>query len=156
MAELNGTYQFETFDFEGFSEGKRFALVEAKERFTFDNEKKKYTDELEGINLEIEIVEDEMEYNIFGNTEKGVNAKVRFKMYVDNENANIEEYLSLIGGGFTPKEIFISEVTDARIREVRQGNKKPKKELVVRGDITDDQSNSFKTDNFFNDEYQNV
>ena len=47
-------------------------------------------------------------------------------------------------------------MTDARVKEVKQGNKKPKKELVVRGDITDEKSNSFKTNQFSDDEYQNA
>ncbi|PTJ62989.1 hypothetical protein BUZ77_12780, partial [Staphylococcus saprophyticus] len=126
MAEINGTYRFETFDFEAFAEGKRFILVSATKRKVYDEQKKKYTDEIEGVNLEVEIASDEMEYNIFGKTEKGVNSKVRFKMYVDDEDANIEDYLALISDdSFAPKEIFISEVTDARIKEVKQGNKKP-------------------------------
>ncbi|PTJ62927.1 hypothetical protein BUZ77_12795, partial [Staphylococcus saprophyticus] len=72
--------------------------------------------------------------------------------------ANIEDYLALISDdSFAPKEIFISEVTDARIKEVKQGNKKPFKELVVRGDITGEKSNSFKTNQFSDDdEYQNA
>lgn len=135
MAKLQATYNFETFDFNGFKEGKRFALIKADERYKYDKDNNSYTDELSGVTLELEIVTDEMTYQMYGREEKGVNEKVRFTMYVDNPKANIDDYNEMLSDGFQLNEVFITKVDSARLKNHRVG-KKTEKRLVVIGDIS--------------------
>ena len=146
MDAIQGTYPFETFDFKGFMQEKRFVLVDVKANYEYDEQKGGYDkDKFKGLKLEIEIAQDLMDYQLYKETKKGVNEKARFQLIVDDASVEIEDYLDMIGDTFNPKEVFITEVDSARLRTVSQGKRKLK-QLIVIGDISDDSSQSILTD----------
>lgn len=71
MDAIQGTYPFETFDFKGFMQEKRFVLVDVKPNYEYDEQKGGYDkDKFKGLKLEIEIAQDLMEYQLYKETKK--------------------------------------------------------------------------------------
>lgn len=80
-------YLFEVFDFEEFSKEKRFITISAEDKYKWDSEKREVTDEWEGVEVIVEVAEDNYDYSTDDDTEEiGLNLGTRFSVIIPDGN----------------------------------------------------------------------
>lgn len=76
-------YLFEVFDFEEFRKGKRFITISAEDKYKWDSDKREVTDEWEGVEVIVEVAEDNYDYSTDDETEEiGLNLGTRFSVII--------------------------------------------------------------------------
>lgn len=125
------SYLFMKFDFEEFNKGKLYMVKEAKEKYAWDSKERKETDEYEGVQLKLEIKQDDYEYPTKKGNVKGVNLNEEVTVIV--EDGDLDDYKSLVTEGFaTPKPVEIVDYTDVVYFD---GGKGSNSTLRVTGDV---------------------
>lgn len=115
-------YLFKKFDFDEFNKGKLYMVKEAKEKYKWDREKMKETDEYEGVQLILEIKQDDYEYETKDGIVTGVNLNEEFQVLIPD--GKIEDYEKLVARGFeAPVPVKVEGIQNAELFESK--GKKP-------------------------------
>ena len=76
-------YLFEVFDFDQFKKEKCFITISADDKYKWDSDKKEVTDEWEGVEVVVEVAEDNYDYSTDDDTEEiGLNLGTRFSVII--------------------------------------------------------------------------
>lgn len=138
---------FIKFDHDEFLKGKRFAISKVEEKFEYDETAKEYTDKRSHINVDLDIVTDDYVYAEGTQYEEvGVNAGERIHVKITKKDADKEEYLDMMGDGFTRYPVRLVNITSSRLQEDNVGKRNKngyqakKVDLYIEGDVTLDKT----------------
>lgn len=106
-------YLYMKFDFDEFAEGKRFMAKSAKEKYVWDKEERKETNEYEGVQMVLEVKEDNYEYDTKDGVKTGLNLNEEFVVLI--KGAKLEDYQDLVTQGFDmPKPVKVEDIEEVQ------------------------------------------